>query len=61
MRPYSRPTRARLEQEPKALFFAKDFAGNARHSERNEGDPVHPPVGHAPLRPFWELGCKREW
>jgi hypothetical protein len=29
----------------KALFFVKDYAGDPRHSERNEFDPARPPVG----------------
>jgi len=32
-------------KELKALFFVKDFAGDPQHSERNEFDPAHPPVG----------------
>jgi len=31
--------------ELKALFFVKDFAGDAQHTERNEFDPAHPSVG----------------
>jgi hypothetical protein len=29
----------------KALFFVKDFAGDRKHVERNEFDPVRPPAG----------------
>jgi hypothetical protein len=29
----------------KALFFVKDFAGNAIHRDRNEFDPTRPPAG----------------
>lgn len=29
----------------KAVFFVKDLTGDARHEERKEFDPAHPPVG----------------
>jgi len=31
--------------ELKALFFVKDFAGDAQHTESNEFDPAQPSVG----------------
>ncbi len=33
--------------ELKALFFVKDFEGNADYTERKSFDPSHPPVGRA--------------
>ena len=32
-------------KELKAIFFVKDLEGDPQHAERNEFDPVHPPVG----------------
>lgn len=29
----------------KALFFVRDFSGNAKHVESNEFNPEHPPAG----------------
>jgi hypothetical protein len=31
--------------ELKALFFVKDFAGNPKHNEKNQFDPVRPAPG----------------
>ena len=34
-------------QDLKALFFVKDYEGDAGHVHRNEFDPARPPVGRA--------------
>ena len=33
------------KNELKALFFVKDFGGDAKHVESNKFDPTHPPAG----------------
>ena len=40
--------------ELKALFFVKDLTGDPQHAERNEFDPVHPPVA-----PHQSRVCRR--
>lgn len=42
--PGAKPTEV-LVRELKALFFVREFKGDAEHVEKNEFDPAHPPAG----------------